>query len=58
MIVCRFIHGCHSGTIMLLAESLKVYFDGDWPYRRSEIEKSVAICAKPLSNISTIGHCG
>ena len=56
MVVGWLVHSCHSRTVMLLTETLKMNFYRNWPYWRPEVEKSICICSEPFSNISSIGH--
>ena len=56
VVICRFVHGGHSRAVVFLAETFEVNLHGDWPNRGSEVEESISVGAKPLSNISAISH--
>lgn len=57
VIESRFIHGCHTRAIMLLAKAFEMNLYGDRSYCGPEIEETELISAKPFSNVRSISHC-
>jgi hypothetical protein len=57
VIVCWFIHCGHTGTIMLLTETLEMNLNRNRSYGWPKVKESVLIRPKPLSYISSVCHC-